>query len=764
MINPILKNSILFFVAIIVFISLTTFAQDRQNDFFLNQQQYVKSNQNNYASLTARDSILEEVYHWKWGKCWTAQGYRDSLIVIGNGLLIQFLDISDPENPVIVSEFDGGFESEVQNLLIRDEFLYVYTPSDIYIYLIEDEHNIHFLSLLQDVGRIVEIKDSLLVTGGTWLSTRLFNIKYPENPVSLSFVDVPGGACSIGFYENYLYITARDYPALFIYDISNPDQPVFINTYSTYNMCATFKIFEDYLYLVNYSPQQAFQILGLEQDPIYPNLISWMDLDSLAGIYMIKRDSILFMSHLNGTTTVINVADVYNPELITSFVDSTQENIGSADLGILNDYLLLAYINGPMFLEFESDSLKEIGKFFTAHEISAFAHKQDILYLASGFSGVWLFDISNPEAPKQVNNIDMGMRAWNLKIYKNLLIIYGTSILGGGREGHKFEIYDITIPDQPQYLSEFSSSKHVLWNFDFEIQNDYLFIATTDSGIFVVDIHDPYQPFPVSFFYTSKPGGQTIWDISLYGNYLYLANYTRGLKILNIADPYNIILEDSLNNVNPKLVLARDSLLYLVQNHRSKIFDISNPVSPLLISDLPVGGYTAQSVDENSKYWYISFNTFTTLIDIEDKYNPVIVDSIFTNYFWPGKNYLLNNKYIVLNGNGMHIIKNKNVTTSIDFPEDVTDFRIYVDYYPNPFNNKIIFEIHSGSLKDVKLNIYNILGQLVWSNEIKLENHHSNITWNAISKNGDSVGSGIYFVQAYVDKQPVYSGKIIYVK
>ena len=76
--------------------------------------------------------------------------------------------------------------------------------------------------------------------------------------------------------------------------------------------------------------------------------------------------------------------------------------------------------------------------------------------------------------------------------------------------------------------------------------------------------------------------------------------------------------------------------------------------------------------------------------------------------------------------------------------------------YPNPFNPQTTIEYNIKDSGNVKLSIYNILGQ-----EIKvLENSYKNkgsyeTVWNGKDKNGDEVVSGVYFYKIEVGSESV---------
>lgn len=84
--------------------------------------------------------------------------------------------------------------------------------------------------------------------------------------------------------------------------------------------------------------------------------------------------------------------------------------------------------------------------------------------------------------------------------------------------------------------------------------------------------------------------------------------------------------------------------------------------------------------------------------------------------------------------------------------------------YPNPFNPSVKIKYvlaHSG---EVKINIVDVLGRVVWKNILREQNNGSHeFIWNGRSNTGLPVTSGVYFVQLSADGQ-WFSEKIVSVK
>ena len=70
------------------------------------------------------------------------------------------------------------------------------------------------------------------------------------------------------------------------------------------------------------------------------------------------------------------------------------------------------------------------------------------------------------------------------------------------------------------------------------------------------------------------------------------------------------------------------------------------------------------------------------------------------------------------------------------------------DNYPNPFNPTTSFTFGLSSSVEVKISIYNILGQKIFSfKKGKLDAGSYEFNWNGENQIGEQVTSGIYFYE-----------------
>jgi len=84
----------------------------------------------------------------------------------------------------------------------------------------------------------------------------------------------------------------------------------------------------------------------------------------------------------------------------------------------------------------------------------------------------------------------------------------------------------------------------------------------------------------------------------------------------------------------------------------------------------------------------------------------------------------------------------------------VPDNFFLTNNYPNPFNPTTSFTFGISSSIEVKISIYNILGQKIFSySNGKLDAGTYEFNWNGLNQIGDRVTSGIYFYEMEAGNQ-----------
>jgi hypothetical protein len=112
---------------------------------------------------------------------------------------------------------------------------------------------------------------------------------------------------------------------------------------------------------------------------------------------------------------------------------------------------------------------------------------------------------------------------------------------------------------------------------------------------------------------------------------------------------------------------------------------------------------------------------------------------------------------------GNYIFYNQRVLTSISADENLPD-RNNLGVYPNPFNNRCIFELQLDRHSMVELVVYDMLGRKIReiiSTELAAGRHQ--LEWDGSNDMQQAVGSGMYIYHLVSDERR-HTGKLLLLK
>lgn len=106
-----------------------------------------------------------------------------------------------------------------------------------------------------------------------------------------------------------------------------------------------------------------------------------------------------------------------------------------------------------------------------------------------------------------------------------------------------------------------------------------------------------------------------------------------------------------------------------------------------------------------------------------------------------------------------------NATLKNSVPSDQADGEVIVTAYPNPFNLSTQISLRLAEAADVRLEIYNILGQkVVTLYDRFLQAGPNSVAWDARDDYGQVVGSGTYLYRLSLNNEQVANGKLLLIK
>jgi len=248
----------------------------------------------------------------------------------------------------------------------------------------------------------------------------------------------------------------------------------------------------------------------------------------------------------------------------------------------------------------------------------------------------------------------------------------------------------------------------ILWTQvrDVKVSGNYAYCAFT-NGIVILDITNKSSPVFVSRLYLE--GGGTASALSIDNNYAYIACGTSGLQIINVSNPALPVLAGSYDTPDWAYGVAVSGGYAYVADYSSglQIINVSNPASPALAGSYNTPGNT-EVVAVSGAYAYVA-----------DYYSLMIL---------------------------------KSTVTSVDDETPVkgkipNQFKL-MQNYPNPFNPVTVIRFEIPKASEVRITVYNILGEKVKTLVSGyLSAGSSSVKWDGTNDKGEQVSSGIYVYQ-----------------
>ncbi|UCG69521.1 MAG: PKD domain-containing protein, partial [Thermoplasmata archaeon] len=227
-----------------------------------------------------------------------------------------------------------------------------------------------------------------------------------------------------------------------------------------------------------------------------------------------------------------------------------------------------------------------------------------------------IVDISDPYSPTRVG--------------RYLGITHGSGVYVSGNfayvaDADGFDIIDVQDPTDPQYVAGYHPGpwngprSGVGYRGGIFVSGRYAYLAFGDTGLYIIDVYDPYNPTPMG----SKDTPGFANGVYVSGQYAYVADDNNGLYILDVTDPNDPLYEGGyVTNCAYGVYVVGDYAYIADGSDGLYIIDVSNPASPQLegscsslgeASDVHVSGNLAYLADGDEGL---------SVFDISDKSSP----------------------------------------------------------------------------------------------------------------------------------------------
>ncbi len=360
---------------------------------------------------------------------------------------------------------------------------------------------------------------------------------------------------------------------------------------------------------------------------------------------------------------IVDVSDPTRPEKVT-VLDKFRD---IRDLVIKDDYAYLATgYEGLRILDVTNPtSPVEVAGFLKPTEESYFNRVNSVevmdnyAYITTYSDEVVVIDISNPTAPIRIGSYRLN-KLLDVIVSNEHAFVLSVNALS---------IIDITHPDSLLEVGKYNLPEEFISGI--AAANGYVYIPGGRAGLQIVDVSNPVSPTLVSSYGSPSSAEDSV----MVDNYAYIADSHHGLRIIdvsNIATPVEIGFYNNQTGISDVGVV--DKYAYVVSGgNRLTIVDVSNPITPVQISSYKLpekeeasSRYEqASAIEVHGNYAYIvDLNGTLHLLNISDPLKPAVVE--FDGYEYDVKDItLVGNRLYILQSYHRYIDNESNTTLSI---------------------------------------------------------------------------------------------------
>ena len=240
-----------------------------------------------------------------------------------------------------------------------------------------------------------------------------------------------------------------------------------------------------------------------------------------------------------------------------------------------------------------------------------------LAYVADWFSGLHIYDISNPSRIKHIGNMHTPGSS------KGVVVEDGYAYVGDDDYG--LQIVDVSNPAKPVIVGSVATTGLA---YTLKKRGELIFLADHRGGFHIINVKNVNKPFIVASHNTQGKS----WAIDVKDNIVFVADDTSGLLVFDISElksPRQIGQFDPQGQAED--VVIRDNFAYVSFFDRGLyILDVSNPTQPKPVSHLPIPG-NARSIVLQKQYAYIAgWESGLQVVDISNVESPKIVGSYDT--------------------------------------------------------------------------------------------------------------------------------------
>jgi len=253
------------------------------------------------------------------------------------------------------------------------------------------------------------------------------------------------------------------------------------------------------------------------------------------------------------------------------------------------------------------------GSYLTWQWCRGVAISGNYAYVADYSSGLHVIDISDPTAPSYAGSYDTPGNALGVAISGDYAYVADEST---------FQVIDISAPTAPSYAGSYDTPNFAL---GVAISGDYAYVAYSVAGLQVIDISDPTAPSPAGSYDTPDRAH----GVAIVGDFAYVADAASGLQVLDISDPTGPSFEGSYDTPGYAygVAIAGDYAYVADAASGLQVLDISDPAPPTLVGSYDTPDAALRVVVDGDYAYVADRNWSFQIVDVSDPSAPTLAGS-----------------------------------------------------------------------------------------------------------------------------------------
>ncbi len=313
------------------------------------------------------------------------------------------------------------------------------------------------------------------------------------------------------------------------------------------------------------------------------------------------------------------------------------------------------------------------------------------VFIADRFSGLQIVDVSNPLNPKIINRLSE-IKFLEKSLSSQCLSIRNNICYLANYDPNKLFIIDVNNPEDIDFQKDSNDDgvpDAVLRYIDLPVEvsdvpirslinSHYIFILyqkeiKENGKVVIIDISDLTVP---TFTTSVIDIGGIPSDFKIKDNFLYVASGDSGITLINISKPSSPAILNAFGGIVSSSILISDNYLYYVDyDNKLHVFDISIPKSPIEISSILTieGRYADIAISDNFLY-LASQETGIQVLDVSDKNNIKLIGKIDTPSIAQSIKISGNFAYILDEAFGLYVVSIPGTNEKDSDNDSVIDF------------------------------------------------------------------------------------------